>query len=218
MKYAAAIMFSFLVLVSCSQGDSAVSGTVEGGLRVLGVDNGKDKLEYTIYRGDYIVFDFASAGTRDFNVPGLEINTVMPKSADETPYIKMKQSGDYEFTLGGRSGTFHVLELVDPSYTEVSAGEASDLIKNVNPLIVDVRTEAEYNSGHIPGAGLLPVQVFADNLGKLEQYKDKDILLYCASGNRSTVAARILIDAGFTRVYNLRHGFGDWARSGNPVE
>jgi rhodanese-related sulfurtransferase len=42
------------------------------------------------------------------------------------------------------------------------------------------------------------------------------ILIYCATGNRSTVASRILADLGFKRIYNLRYGVYDWARKGHP--
>ena len=223
MKVLNIIILSLFVVFSVTAGGnaedvSAVSGTIEGGLRVLEVDNGSKDLEFTIYRGDYIVFNFADGGSYDFKVPGLKIDETMPKPEDEKSYVKMKESGEFEFTLGERSGVFHVLELVDANYREVTAAEAMTLIQNVNPVIIDVRTSGEYNSGHIPGANLLPVQVFEDNLGKLEQFKDEDVLLYCASGNRSTVAARILIDAGFTKVYNMRRGMGEWAGNNLPVE
>ncbi len=225
MKVINLLLLSLFVLVfplsamgSSEKDAGMISGTIEGGLRMLEVEEGKTDLEFTIYRGDYIVFNFETSGSYEFKVPDLEINEIMPKAASEKPYVKMKESGEYAFTLGERSGVFHVLELEAANYHELAADEAAALIKNVKPVIIDVRTEGEYNSGHIPGANLLPVQVFADKLGSLEKFKDDDILLYCASGNRSTVAAKILIDAGFTKVYNLRRGIGDWARNGFPIE
>ncbi|MBI9108021.1 MAG: rhodanese-like domain-containing protein [Spirochaetales bacterium] len=223
MKVISVIFLSLLVAFSVSatgksEEVSGPSGAVEGGLRVLEVADGSDQLNYTIYRGDYIVFNFAEDGSFDFTVPELEINEVVPKPEGETSYIKMKKSGDYSFTLGDRRGVFHILELESQNYHELSASEASDLIENVKPLVLDVRTKSEFDSGHISGANLLPVQVFAENIDRLAEYKDQDILLYCASGNRSTVAAKMLIDAGFSRVYNLRHGIGDWVRNALPVE
>lgn len=224
MKSLNYILFSLFIVFSVSAGGTAeavsegVSGTIEGGLRVLQVDSSTNELEFTIYRGDYIVFDFESAGKYDFKIPELDISTVMPAAESEQSYVKMKESGNYSFTLGSRKGIFHVKELEASTYHELTAAEADVLIDNVNPLILDVRTSGEYKSGHIPGAELLPVQIFAENLNKLEEYKDEDIFLYCASGNRSTVAARMLIDAGFTKVYNLRRGISDWARNGYPVE
>ena len=224
MKYIGIILIlaSVLVLPAIAGGrseapSSEISGKIEGGLRILNVPQDAKELEYNIYRGDYIVFEFEKPGSYPFSVPELEIDSVMPMPEGETPYVKMKSSGDFRFTLGDASGIMHVKELVDANYHELSAEEASELIKNVSPLILDVRSPAEYESGHIDNSKLLPVQVFAENIGSLEQYKDEDILVYCASGNRSTVAARMLIDAGFTKVYNLRHGIGDWMRSGKPI-
>ena len=224
MKILSVLLLSFIILFPMTaaggqeEQSGAVSGTLSGGLRVLDVDDGTDSLEYTIYRGDYIIFSFADGRSYNFRVPELEIDEVMPKTESENSYVKMKESGDYSFTLGEREGIFHVLELVDSHYQELTAYDANRLIDNVNPLIIDVRTQGEYDQGHIPGATLLPVQVFEENIFKLEEYKDEDILLYCASGNRSTVAAKMLIDAGFNKVYNLRYGIGDWMRNSLPIE
>ncbi len=195
-----------------------ISGTISNGLRLLDVDTESSNLEYTIYRGDYIVFNFEDKGYHELNIPELEIKEIMPKSGSKTPYVKIKKSGNYSFTLGKRKGIFHVLELVDTYYHEISASEADKLIKNINPIIIDVRTQREYEQGHISGAKLIPVQVFEQNLPKLEQFKNENILLYCASGNRSTVAAKMLIDSDFTKVYNLRHGIGEWERDGLPIK
>lgn len=52
------------------------------------------------------------------------------------------------------------------------------------------------------------MQVLDRNLSVLSEYKDTPVLLYCATGNRSTVAAKILIDNGFKRIFNLKKGTG----------
>jgi rhodanese-related sulfurtransferase len=48
-------------------------------------------------------------------------------------------------------------------------------------------------------------------------YRNQDVLIYCATGNRSTVAAKILIDHGFKRIFNLRQGISGWEREQYPV-
>ena len=103
-------------------------------------------------------------------------------------------------------------------YEEITATEASKLIDSSNPFILDVRTEGEFASGHSPEATLIPVQVIGENLDKLEMYKNEPIFIYCRSGNRSTVASKILIEAGFNKIYNLEKGIGDWINSGLPIE
>ncbi len=102
-------------------------------------------------------------------------------------------------------------------YWELSSDEGADLIKNIDPFILDVRTKGEYLEGHLEDAYLLPVQILEREIGLIEKYKDQDILIYCRSGNRSTAASKILLDAGFTNVYNLRYGINEWTAKGYPV-
>jgi rhodanese-related sulfurtransferase len=72
-------------------------------------------------------------------------------------------------------------------------------------IIVDVRTRAEYQGGHIKGSVNIPLQNLADNLSKLK--KGKPIITCCASGMRSASAKSILASHRFTKVYNG----GGWA-------
>ena len=212
------LSMTLLFIFSCSaQGEGPVSGTLKGGLRHLPANSSGGTLDFTVYRGDYIVFE-TDGTVREFSVPDLQIDDTVPRPESEKPYFKMKEAGVFSFTLGERQGTITVLEMTEPQYKELSAADAAELIKQSEPFILDVRTEGEYRGGHLSGAALLPVQVLSENLDKLEEYKDRDILIYCASGNRSTVASRILIDAGYNRIYNLRYGYGDWVRKGYPVE
>lgn len=119
------------------------------------------------------------------------------------------------FSLGKSENK--AVDIEGPGYWELSSDEADDLIKNINPFILDVRTKGEYLKGHLEDAYLLPVQILEREIGLIEQYKDQDILIYCRSGNRSTVASKILLNAGFTNVYNLRYGLNEWTAEGYPV-
>lgn len=66
--------------------------------------------------------------------------------------------------------------------------------------IIDVRTTAEFKSGHIKGAVNIPLQVLSSQLGRIQ--KDKAIITCCASGMRSASAKSILLSNGFNEVYN----------------
>jgi thioredoxin len=99
-------------------------------------------------------------------------------------------------------------------FTELNAKQAKNLIKDEKPLIVDVRTPNEYYTGHLERSKLIPLQQLEARLSELKQYKDKKILLYCRSGNRSTVASQILINNGFKKLYNLRSGIKGWKKEG----
>jgi len=83
---------------------------------------------------------------------------------------------------------------------------------------LDVRTHGEYKAGHIENATLIPVQELQSRIKELAEYKNQDILIYCATGNRSTVASKILIDDGFNRIINMRHGIYGWRMEEYPVK
>jgi phage shock protein E len=75
-------------------------------------------------------------------------------------------------------------------------------------VVLDVRTGSEFASGHVPGATNIPVQELSGRLSELGEDKARPIVVYCRSGNRSTSAKQILVDAGYTNVLNAG-GLGD---------
>ncbi|HYI00748.1 rhodanese-like domain-containing protein [Hyalangium sp.] len=75
-------------------------------------------------------------------------------------------------------------------------------------LLLDVRSENEFAAGHLPGAVNVPVTQLSTQLGTLGD-KGRPIVVYCASGMRSTRASSLLRDAGFSRVLNLG-GMSAW--------
>ncbi len=150
-------------------------------------------------------------------IPELKVEKTFPVNEGEQAYVKMKEPGIYRFTAGEVNGTIRVIEYTASSYIELSAGQADKILRNTSPLILDVRTQGEFQRGYIQGAKLLPVQVLQQYLHTLERYKNQDVFIYCATGNRSTVASRILIESGFKRIYNLRYGIADWEKRGYPV-
>lgn len=92
---------------------------------------------------------------------------------------------------------------------KIDAKTAKSMMNEEGVLIVDVRTEAEYNEGHVPGAILLPHdQILGGELGLLPD-KEQTLLLYCRSGNRSGQAASYLAEAGYTAIYDFG-GIKDW--------
>ena len=83
--------------------------------------------------------------------------------------------------------------------SERSRAEQSD-----DAVILDVRDEASYKAGHIPGAINMPLKELGYKLYSLD--KTKDIIVYCNTGRTSEVARRILLNAGFKDVYSLQGG------------
>jgi len=74
--------------------------------------------------------------------------------------------------------------------------------------LLDVRQPKEYERAHIPGAELIPLPQLGDSLEKLD--RDKPVIVYCAIGGRSRVAAQMLSGYGFDKIYNLSGGIQAW--------
>jgi phage shock protein E len=71
------------------------------------------------------------------------------------------------------------------------------------PLIIDVRTEAEWNSGHMEGAILIPYNVIGEKIGAVAKGKSMRIYVYCRSGRRSQIAKEALEKLGYKDIKNL---------------
>lgn len=83
------------------------------------------------------------------------------------------------------------------------------------PLVLDVRTQAEFDAGHVPGAVLIPHDQLAGRLAEIPA--DRDVVVYCHSGRRSTLAERVLVENGHA-VSQLDGSWIGWRAAGLPVE
>lgn len=95
------------------------------------------------------------------------------------------------------------------SYKKISQEEAVKMMETGDCLILDVRTEEEYNDGHIPNAICLPVETIGSEAPAQLPDKDQIILIYCRTGVRAERAAKALADLGYTNVYDFG-GIADW--------
>jgi len=91
----------------------------------------------------------------------------------------------------------------------ITAQQAEEMIADGGVIILDVRTQDEFNSGHIEDAVLLPLDQLREQIEAVAPDLHQTILIYCRSGNRSATAARELIDLGYTSVYDFG-GIIDW--------
>ncbi|GAI00817.1 unnamed protein product [marine sediment metagenome] len=107
-------------------------------------------------------------------------------------------------------------EKVISEVNDISVEEVYEIIisSNQDYIILDVRTPDEFKEGHIERAILIPVLELESRLGELP--KDKPIIIYCRSGIRSRNAADILVENGFTQIYDMG-GILDWMDKGYPV-
>ncbi|MGB8216719.1 MAG: rhodanese-like domain-containing protein [Candidatus Methanoperedens sp.] len=100
-------------------------------------------------------------------------------------------------------------------YTDVSVQQAKEMIDSGEVFILDVRTQEEFDAGHINNSTLIPVQVLDKRLNELP--RDKNILVYCMTGGRSAQASQILVNNGFKEIYNMKGGITDWTNAGYDV-
>jgi rhodanese-related sulfurtransferase len=91
----------------------------------------------------------------------------------------------------------------------ISSKESMELLSDKNYEFLDVRTESEYASGHIPNSLHIPLQEIQGRISELENIKDKNIIVYCRSGARSSMASKSLIKNGYN-VLNLSGGISGW--------
>lgn len=92
------------------------------------------------------------------------------------------------------------------TFTHISMSDLSDLRESDNITILDVRTQEEYDEGHLPDATLIDFYStdFEEKLSTLD--RNKTYLVYCRSGNRSGQTMNMMKEAGFLQVYNLSGG------------
>lgn len=104
----------------------------------------------------------------------------------------------------------------DDSYQQITQEEAKEMMDTQEVVILDVREQDEYDSGHIPGAVLLPVgTIDEDTAAKVIPEKDSSVLVYCRSGNRSKTASAALAELGYTGIYEFG-GINTWPYETEP--
>jgi rhodanese-related sulfurtransferase len=106
--------------------------------------------------------------------------------------------------------------LFGSSVTNIEAAALqAKLTEQPKPLVLDVREPSEYVTGHIAGSTLIPLHQLSGRMSELP--KERQIICVCASGSRSSSAARQLTGAGFT-VLNLSGGMSRWLYAGLPIK
>ena len=95
-------------------------------------------------------------------------------------------------------------------YVNITAEEAKQIMDSEESyIILDVRTQEEYDEGHIPGAIVISHEEIAEKAEEVLTDKDQLILVYCRSGRRSKIAAEALVELGYTNIKEFG-GIIDW--------
>jgi rhodanese-related sulfurtransferase len=109
-----------------------------------------------------------------------------------------------------------------PAMDQAAGISAAELREKQNsgspPEILDVRTDAEFKRGHIPGAVHIPYDELDARLGELSASPSDPMVVYCGSSRRAWSGKQTLLQNGFGHVLHLKGGFLAWERAGNPIE
>ena len=117
------------------------------------------------------------------------------------------------------SGAMLVWPLVRRGVGGASVGtlEATMLINQKDAVVIDVREPAEFAQSHILNSRNIPLGEIEARLKELERYKEKPVIVACATGNRSGSAAAVLRKQGFASAVNLSGGIAAWQQAGLPT-
>lgn len=109
-------------------------------------------------------------------------------------------------------------------YTRIASGlkalspfAATKLLNEGEAVFLDVRDDKEYKAGHILNARHVPLSKMDKFMHELEKHKDKDVVVYCDSGQRAQRAGARLKKNGFTRLHVISGGLGEWEKANLPT-
>jgi rhodanese-related sulfurtransferase len=106
-------------------------------------------------------------------------------------------------------------------YEDITVSAAYNMINDTisypNLIILDVRNEGEYDSGHLNNSILIPLGELVNQLDEIVQYNNTEIIVHCLSGTRSASASEILASNGFSKIYNMLGGISAWTDAGYPT-
>ena len=85
-------------------------------------------------------------------------------------------------------------------------------------ILLDVRSEEEFAAGHLPDAINVPIYKFTSGLPELSFSKDDDIIVYCKSGPRAYFVQKVLQQAGYIHIYDMRGHYSEWEKKDFPIQ
>jgi rhodanese-related sulfurtransferase len=109
-------------------------------------------------------------------------------------------------------------EASQQGWLQINVENSLTFIFEVEPFLLDVRRQDEYDLGRLENAVLIPVTELAGRLGELPEDLNTPMVIYCAAGTRGNWALSLLKLAGYTNVRNMSGGFNAWKAAGYPIE
>jgi rhodanese-related sulfurtransferase len=211
--------------------DITPDGELINGVRVIHCNITSLKREMYVNRGEEVKLIFV--GIKDsskISMPelSLEVTKISTDSVPCTLEFKADKIGTFSVTVKGVSQTEAGNQITSILVQEFEHTNDATIFKSISPtdaskmikgggIVLDVRTQKEYDQEHLNNAVLIPVQQLAQRIGEVAKYKDSSVVVYCRAGNRSITASEILINNGFKKVFNINKGIMGWKSDGLPV-
>ncbi len=181
------------ILIYCRSGNR--SGKAASALQALGYSN---------------IINL-NKGIKQWKIEGMPLVTEDSKANQDFQVKAKSTNNDVDAVLAkmAKGGLGNQHDVTNDDFKKALAMSGATLI--------DVRTQKEFDEGHIEGAKLIDwkQRSFKDLMGKIN--KDKPVLIYCRSGNRSGKAASTMLAMGFKEVYNLNKGIKGWKAANLPL-
>lgn len=129
--------------------------------------------------------------------------TLMFSACTDQTSVEKSTSSESTAPTASAEPTQSKAQDAEEGYQRISGEEAKKMADSQSVVIVDVRTEVEYNQGHVANALLIPNETIGSEMPELLPDKDAVIILYCRSGNRSGQAAKKLLKLGYKTIYDF---------------
>lgn len=130
----------------------------------------------------------------------------------------MANNPELFLALGVVLGLIAWMSLMGGGSASLSPTDATRLMNDDSDTVVlDVRSDAEFDSGHVVGAIHVVDTQVESSMGRLQKYKSRPVIATCRTGQRSAAVAGKLRKAGFEKVFNLRGGLAAWEGANLPL-
>ncbi len=193
------LLLTMLLVIGCTSATVAPNLTFQAEVEAVQADG------FLVVTSDDVGFERALIQLQAGVSPDFEIQPGQVVALEVLPEIR--ESDPVQVTVVDVS----LLEAAEaPSYTTITPEEAKRMMETESDhVILDVRSEREFQGGHIPGAILLPDHEIADRAHEVLPDRDQIILVYCAGGVRSRAASQRLAEQGYRNVYDFG-GLNQW--------
>lgn len=132
--------------------------------------------------------------------------------------MEFVQQNVFLVILAATSGALLVWELTKGTGgNNLSPAQATLKINREEAVVIDVRESNEWATGHIPNARHIALGQLEKRLHEIEKFKERPVIVCCASGIRSANACKQLQKAGFQQVFNLAGGVTAWGEANLPL-